>query len=112
MLMFGKSAWNSAGSLPNMSPEATNKLLCSKGSVCCELKLKENIPLLLWTPWKPWAPSPLGQNSPCPAARDGPPAKAPCTRCLALCESLAIQVRNSGSSRVTNLFRLTHEVNS
>ena len=66
MLMFGKSAWNRAGSLPNMSPEATNKLLCSKGFICCKLKLnKGNNPLLFWTPWKLWASSPLGQNLCC-----------------------------------------------
>jgi hypothetical protein len=35
------------GALPNMSPEATNKLLCRDGSVSCKLKLnKENNPLL------------------------------------------------------------------
>lgn len=55
-----------------MSPEATNKLLCSKGSVCCKLKLsKENNPLLFWPPWKLWASSPLGQDATCATAWDG-----------------------------------------
>ena len=55
-----------------MSLEATNKLLCSKGSVCCKSKPnKENNVLLSWTPWELRTSLPLGQGSTCSAARDG-----------------------------------------
>lgn len=63
MLMFGKSAWNRQGALPNMGLEATNKLLYRDGSVCFMLKLnKENNLLLSLMAWKLWAPLPLGQT--------------------------------------------------
>lgn len=55
-----------------MSLEATHKLLCRDGSVCCKLKLnEENNSLLLWVPWKLWVYLHLGQESTCSAARDG-----------------------------------------
>ena len=76
-----------------MSLEATNKLLCSKGSICCKLKLnKENNPLLFCTPWKLWASSPLGQNSTSATARDVPSSKVPGTMWPALCKTLSTHI--------------------
>ena len=98
-----------------MSPEATNKLLCSKGSICCKLTLnKGNNPLLFWTPWELWASSPLGQNPTCAAAEDGTVVRSawyhvPSTRCPALGKAIHAHISHEKRWRIKgNQLAQTH----
>lgn len=114
MLMFGKSAWNRQGALPNMGLEATNKLLYRDGSVCFTLKLnKENNLLLSLMAWKLWAPLPLGQTLLVLLGGE-PLSKASCTMCLALCKTSNSCITNEEQkfSKLNYLPKLTYKINS